>query len=61
VHEPQVGPVDRVGYVQIVGGQHALGEQPLAHQTVLRHRKAMMLGQRQHEGVGVERVQDAKV
>ena len=37
-----------------LGAQHPLVDQPLAQQPVLRHRKPVLLGQRQHEGVGVE-------
>ncbi len=35
--------------------EHSVCEQTLAQQPVLRHRKTMMVRQRQHEGVGVER------
>ena len=56
VHQSQVVPRNRIRHVQIAGRQHALRDQPLADEAVLRHRKSMMLGQGQDERIRVERL-----
>ena len=55
VDQPHVVPRDRFGNLQIGRGQNSLRDEPFAEQAVLRHRKSMVVGQRQDEGVGVER------
>ncbi len=54
VHQTQVRPFDRIGHLQVVRGQDVLVHEPLAEQLILRHRKPVMLRQRQDEGVGVK-------
>ena len=54
VNQPQVVPGDRIGHVQIAGGEDPVADQPFAQQPVLRHRKPVLFRQRQHERVGVE-------
>ena len=63
VDEPQRVPGNRLGERQVLGAQDALAEDPLAEQPVLRHRKAMLLGEWEDEGVGIESLHggDAKV
>ena len=50
----QVVPVDRVRNVQIAEREDPLRNEPFAQQPVLRHGEAMVLRQRQHEGIGIE-------
>jgi hypothetical protein len=53
VDEVQILPGYGRRKVQVVGCQDAFGDETLAEQAVLRHRKAMMFREREDEGVGV--------
>jgi hypothetical protein len=54
VHEPQIFPRRLRRLVQITGGHDAVSEQPFPKARILGHWKAMPLGERQNERIGIE-------
>ena len=55
MRQPQVVPADWRRHVQIARVDDAFGDEAFAQPLVLAHRKAVLLGERQDEGVGIER------